>query len=88
MCALQVVGIDSGFSYMKAVTSTLYMVIPNVVADGDERVLARGMGTDSQGLLANLDVEIQEGGGAKHYFVGEPALEPWGTRKKKLVTLP
>lgn len=74
MCALQVIGIDSGFSYMKAMTSTMYLVIPNVISDGDDRVLSRSMGADNQGLLQNLDVEVQEDEGSKHYFVGDLAL--------------
>lgn len=71
--AVTVVGIDSGFSFMKAVTATGSVIFPNVISDSNDRVLARGIGLGDD-PLANLDVAVdinpQTG-----FFIGELALK-------------
>lgn len=71
--SITVVGIDSGFSYMKAVTSTKKILFPNIIADGDDRAFARTVGS-SDNLLDNLDIRITSTSEPRHFFIGNLAL--------------
>lgn len=68
-----VVGIDSGFSFMKAVTATKSLVFPNVISDSNDRILASSLGVGDD-PLANLDISVDIDGEAA-FFIGELALK-------------
>ena len=68
------VGLDSGYSYMKAVSPGKEIVFPNIVSPGRE-ITDEGL-DDILGpakAINNLDISFTLGGVKKHYWIGKMA---------------
>ncbi|MCL2338211.1 MAG: ParM/StbA family protein [Firmicutes bacterium] len=73
------VGLDSGYSYMKAISQTKEIVFPNIVSPGRE-ITDEGLNDilGQTGVINNLDISFAFRGTKKHYWIGKMATASGG----------